>query len=121
MRPAITDQTVGGGGVSVDWMRMTPNAASGVYTSAVFDATAPVAWKNLSWDADVPAGTSLLVEVRTGTTATPDATNWTAFQAIASGGAMTGTSRYAQYRVTVSTTVPNAAPAVKEVAVNFVR
>ena len=121
MRPAITDQTVGGGGVSVDWMRMTPNAASGVYTSAVFDAAAPVSWANASWVADVPAGTSVLVEVRTGTTAIPDTTNWTAFQAIASGGAMTGTSRYAQYRVTVSTTVPNAAPAVKEVAVNFAR
>jgi hypothetical protein len=121
MKPAITDQTVGGGGVSVDWMRMSAYAASGVYTSPVYDATAAVVWQSASWVADVPTGTSVLVEVRTGTTPTPDATNWTTFQSISSGGSMTGTSQYAQYRVTLSTTVPNAAPAVKEVVVNFVR
>ena len=93
----------------------------GVYSSPVYDATAPVVWQNASWVADMPAGTNVLVEVRTGTTPTPDATNWTAFQATTSGGAMTGTSQYAQYRLTLSTTVPNAAPAVKEVVVNFVR
>jgi hypothetical protein len=121
MRPAITDGTASGGGISVDWMRMSAYAPSGVYTSPVYDATAPVVWQNASWVADMPAGTNVLVEVRTGTTPTPDATNWTAFQATTSGGAMTGTSQYAQYRLTLSTTVPNAAPAVKEVVVNFVR
>ena len=54
-------------------------------------------------------------------TPTPDATNWTAFRALSSGAVVGGTSRYAQYKVTLSTTVSNAAPAVKEVVVTFVR
>src|SRR5258707_6327614 len=101
MRPAITDQSVGGGVLSVDWMRMTAYATSGSYTSRVYDAGAPVAWQTASWVADVAPGTSVVVEIRTGTTATPDATNWTAFRALSSGAVVGGTSRYAQYRVTL--------------------
>ena len=41
MKPAITDQSTGGGAVSVDWMRMTAYAASGTYTSPIYDAGAP--------------------------------------------------------------------------------
>jgi len=122
MRPAITDQTTGGGALSVDWMRMTAYAASGTYTSPVYDAGAPVVWQTASWVADVIAGSNnVVVEVRTGTTPTPDTTNWTAFRAMSTGSVVGGTSQYAQYRLTLSTIVPNAAPAVKEVALTFVR
>jgi hypothetical protein len=122
MRPAITDQTTGGGALSVDWMRMTAYAASGSYTSPVYDAGSPVVWQTASWVADVIAGSNkVIVEVRTGTTPTPDATNWTAFRVLSSGSVVGGTSQYAQYRLTLSTAVPNAAPAVKEVALTFVR
>jgi hypothetical protein len=121
MRPAITDLTAGDGALSVDWMRMTAYAASGSYTSPVFDAGALVSWLAASWVADRPAGTSVVVEVRTGSSADPAAAdgNWTAFTAVAPGALLTGTSQYAQYRVTLATTVPNAAPALKEVTVTF--
>jgi len=102
-------------------MRLTPYAASGSYTSPVYDASASVVWQTASWVTDVFPGTNVVVEVRTGTTPTPDGTNWTAFRALSSGAVDGWTSRYAQYKVTLSTTVANAAPAVKEVVVTFVR
>src|SRR5207247_10944053 len=110
-----------------DRIRNTPYAASGSYTVPNYDAGAPVVLQNASWIADVFTGNTLVLEVRTGTTPTPTATatttdpNWTTFRAVSSGGVVGGTSRYAQYRLTLSTTVPNAAPALKEVALTFVR
>jgi hypothetical protein len=123
MRPAITDLTAGDGALSVDWIRMTAYAASGTYTSPVFDAGADVMWQNAAWIADLPAGTSVVLEVRTGTTAAPgvDDQSWTAFRPMSSGGRLEGVSQYAQYRVTLATTVPNAAPALKEVTVTFLK
>jgi hypothetical protein len=89
--------------------------------SPVFDAGVEVLWQNAAWIADLPAGTKVVIEVRTGMSADPAAldSNWTPFKAMSSGDAVNGMSRYAQYRVTVSTTVPNAAPALKEVTVTF--
>jgi VCBS repeat-containing protein len=122
LRPAATDLTIDGKTVKVDWMRMSAYAASGVYTSKVYDAGAAVAWTTASWLADMPAtGGNVVVEVRTGNTATPDAT-WTAFSPIASGGTIpAAAARYAQYKVTLTTTVPSTAPAVKEVILSFAK
>jgi hypothetical protein len=121
MRPAITDQTAGGGALSVDWIRMTAYAASGTYVSPVFDAQIPVQWLTASWVAELPAGTSVTVEVRTGTTAVPAADDpaWTLWQPLSLAGTVGGVSQYAQYRLTLTTTVPNAAPAVKEVTITY--
>jgi hypothetical protein len=123
MRPAITDLTAGDGALSVDWIRMTAYSASGIYMSPVFDAGVDVLWQNAAWIADLPAGTKVVLEVRTGMSADPAVldSNWTPFKTMSSGDAITGMSRYAQYRVTVSTTVPNAAPALKEVTVTFLK
>jgi hypothetical protein len=124
MRPAIMDLSPGGAAVSVDWMRTTPYAASGSYTSLVYNAGAPVVWNLLTWLADMPVtGGTVLVEVRTGTTPlTAAGTNWTAFRTIArSGDAIGSTGQYAQYRLTLSTAVANTAPAVKEVVLTFTR
>jgi hypothetical protein len=109
------------GVLTIDWMRATPYAASGTYTSKVFDAGAPVSWLTMSWTADSPAGTNIVVSYRTGNTATPDAT-WTAFAPVsASGGALAGSSRYIQYSVQESTTNTAQTPAVKDVVIAFNR
>ena len=72
----------------MDWLRVGPYAATGTFTSRVIDAGAPSNWDALSWDATVPTGTTLVVKVRTGNTAVPDAT-WTAWATVAaSGGAV---------------------------------
>jgi hypothetical protein len=119
MRPAAADFVAGSGALSVDWMRMSPYAASGGYSSPVFDAGVPVVWEMAGWIADRAAGTNIVIEVRTGTTPTPDSVNWTAFRAITSGTLIGETGQYAQYRVTLTTTAPNTTPALKEVTLTF--
>jgi len=120
LRPAITDSGIGDGAVKVDWIRMTPYAAAGTYTSQVYDAGVSVAWQTLSMVADLPSGTTAAIEVRTGETATP-ATNWTPFRTLASGEQIGTFARYAQYRVTLKTAAVGTTPTIKEVALAFAK
>src|SRR4029078_9781318 len=48
MRPVIIDSALADGTLSVDWIRLAPYAASGTYTSAVFDAGVAVTWQKLT-------------------------------------------------------------------------
>jgi hypothetical protein len=133
MKPFMADGTLADGALVVDYIRMTPYAASGVYTSKVYNAGAPVTWTTANWLADMPAtGATVTIEVRTGNTATPD-TTWTPFAKIAASGGtiptgptLTSTTppgprQYAQYRITLGTTVAGTAPAVKELILAFTR
>ena len=97
MRPvAASDFNAFSGNIVVDWVRTTPYASSGTFLSRVFEgSTTGATWNNVSWIADVPAGTTLALSVRTGSTATPDAT-WTPFVAV-TPGALSLQSRYIQY------------------------
>lgn len=115
MGPAVSDYAAGGPGVTIDRMRMTPSARSGVFTSRVLDARATADWQTLEVTAGIPAGTGLLVEVRTGNTPTPDG-SWTGFTAVASGGDIPGGSRYAQYRATFTSTT-NASPILERIGI----
>jgi large repetitive protein len=110
---------LGAGVLSLDWVRMTPYAPSGEFTSAVFDAGQVVGWNTASWVSELPAGTGLTFQVRIGAA---DGT-WSPFTAVGtSGGAITGSAgRYAQYRVLLTTTTPGSTPALKDVAITFTR
>jgi hypothetical protein len=118
MRPAIVDTAVGDGGLTVDYMRMTPYAASGTYTSAVFDAGDSVTWVKLTTTSTVPSVTTSTITYRTGSTPVPDDT-WTPFTALGTGGVMTGTSRYLQYAIQMSTTAVAKTPLVQDVTVQY--
>jgi hypothetical protein len=118
MRPAIVDTAAGDGALSVDWMRMTPYAASGTFTSAVFDAGDSVAWQKLTTTSTVPAGTTSTITYRTGSTPLPDET-WSSFTALGTGGVMTASSRYVQYAIQMSTTAVAKTPLVQDVTVQF--
>jgi len=119
LRPAATDLTLDGSTVKVDWMRVTPYAATGSYTSAVFDAAKTATWVSLNWTATTPAGTTVAVKYRTGNTATPDAT-WTPFTAVTTAGApLAGTSRYVQFMITETTSVPAQTPVVSDVTIVY--
>ncbi len=59
--------------------------------------------------ADVPAGATLIVSVRTGSTATPDST-WTGWTPATVGGRITGSSRFLQYRIDMVSPIGVAAP-----------
>ena len=100
---------------------MTPYAAAGNYTSAAFDAGAVVTWLTATWSAAVPAGTSAVIQYRTGNTPTPDGT-WTPFTTVpTSGAALTGSARYFQFTVQEATTDAAQTPVVKDVTLAFRR
>jgi len=118
MRPVASDLSAGDGGLEVDWMRLSPYAREGTFTSKVFDADEPIAWTNVSWSAEIPEGTSLAVSVRGGATPVPDK-SWTPFTRIAaSGGLMNQTCRYVQYRVDLATTSRSQTPSVESVTIS---
>ena len=78
----------------------------------VYDAGQGMTWQSLSWTtASLPSGATLVLEVSTGNTPTPDRT-WSAWTAVANGGDILVPGQYLQYRVRVltanssSTTVP---------------
>src|SRR5439155_26163983 len=114
MRPVVSDATVGGGVLTVDWMWMTPPyVASGTFLSRVLDAGAPVTWLDATWSAAMPAGTSLAVSVRLGDTPTPDA-SWSSFIPLGSSGAAIGRAgRYLQYRASLATTNAELTPVLR--------
>jgi len=119
LRPLVSDFAAGAGGVAVDWIRLGPYAAAGTFVSRVFDAAQAVDWGGLSWTSDTSAATSVAFFARHGDTPVPDAT-WSAFAAVAQpGGAVGGRSRYAQYRVDLASTDPNATPAIEDVTVGY--
>src|SRR6185369_10991251 len=64
-------------------------------------------------------GTSVAVSYRTGNTFVPDG-SWSAFTPVASpGGAVTGTSRYLQYRAALSTTDPGQTAMLSSVTASY--
>jgi hypothetical protein len=88
----------------------------GTFVSRILDAQQMVGWRRSLWDADVPAGRSLSVEVRTGSMSAPDA-SWTPWIEVAGNGAALPAgvkdSRFLQYRLRL--TGGGASPVVRAV------
>lgn len=118
LRPVVSDGAVGSGNLQTDWLRLSPYAGSGVFTSRVFDAAGTAAWGAVAWTGSVPSGTSLSVSVRTGNTPTPDGT-WTGFAQLVSGATVGGSARYLQYQVTLGTTNADLTPAFRDLAIGY--
>ena len=72
-----------------------------------------VTWRSATLQADRPAGTAVTLRVRTGSTATPDAT-WTGWRTVPASGAVGGSSRYLQYQLTLTGSA-GATPVVSSV------
>ena len=83
-------------------LRLAASQAGGTYLSRLLDIHQMVDWRRAVLDADVPAGTSLTVQARTGSTSAPD-NSWTPWTDIGAGGAAlpagVKASRYLQYRL----------------------
>lgn len=106
MAVAASDYVFNGTPVTVDWLRMSPYASPCTFTSRIFDAGAAVNWQSLAWTAGLPADTGLAVSYRIGNTAAPDS-SWSAFTNVAaSGNALSGRSRYVQYRLVLTSAAP---------------
>jgi hypothetical protein len=115
MRPIASD-SLGGLTLSVDWMRMTPYAATGTFESRVFDAGVRADWLDVAWSVDEPAGTSVALWARTGETALPDA-SWSSWALVpASGQSLGATARFAQIRADLATaSATTTSPALEDV------
>jgi methionine-rich copper-binding protein CopC len=99
----------------VDWARFVNNAPSGTFTSSVLDAGRAATWGNVNWNAALPAGTSMIVEVRSGNTATPDG-SWSAWSSVNNGGAIgLPAGRYLQYRITFVTSDTTQTPTLFDI------
>jgi hypothetical protein len=95
--------------LQIDSVQVTPYYSSGAYASCTFDAGAGSVWQAIVWDAVTPVSTSLTVETRS----SANATNWTSWApAIASGSVLSPMLQYAQYRLLLDTSDPNATPQV---------
>jgi len=60
LRPVVSDYVADAAALTVDWLRMTPYAATGTFASRVIDAGLLATWSTASWTTDLPAGTSVV-------------------------------------------------------------
>jgi hypothetical protein len=117
MLQIVSDYTLDANVLSVDWLRVLPFTTSGNFTSRVFDGGSLGSWGAASWNATTPAGTSLSMFQRQGSTPVPDG-SWSAFAAISSNGAVVGgSSRYLQYRADLSSNTGLATPVLDDVQI----
>jgi hypothetical protein len=88
--------------LQVDWVKQE----GGTFTSSVLNAGQVVNWGTVNWNAITAAGTSVIVEVRTGNVAVPDA-SWSGWTTVSNGGTISSpSSQYLQYRVRIITNDP---------------
>ncbi|HSZ58796.1 MAG TPA: DUF4082 domain-containing protein, partial [Tepidisphaeraceae bacterium] len=93
-------------------------AASGTFVSSVFNAGQAVNWDLASWDASVPAGTTLTIQVR----GSSDGSTWSAWQTLSSSGAPISpliNDQYLQYQVIMTTTSPSLTPVLSDITLNW--
>jgi hypothetical protein len=84
-------------------------ARRGTFVSGVLDAQAMVDWERALLPAEVPSGSKLVVSVRTGSMLKPDKT-WSSRRTVSSKGEITGSSRYIQYKLRMTSPVATAPP-----------
>jgi cell division septation protein DedD len=102
--------------LAVDAIQAAPvYAGAGSYTSCTLDAGPGRAWQTIGWNATVPASGSLTVEARTSS----DGAAWSAWSVVTNGGALSSPLRYAQYRLSLTTSDGNATPLVDSVTLSY--
>jgi hypothetical protein len=84
-------------------------ARKGTFVSGVLDAQAMVDWNRALWHSKIPSGSKLEISVRTGSMLKPDKT-WSNWRRVSSKGQITGSSRYIQYKVKMTSPRASAPP-----------
>jgi hypothetical protein len=100
--------------LQADWVHYNNYAAgqAGVFTSVVFNAGSSVSWDAVTWTADLPAGTGIMVEVETSN----DGTNWSGWSQVTNGGAITPVkSQYLRYRITLTASSTGVSPVLRDI------
>ena len=94
----------------------------GELVSEVHDAKLPCRFGSLSWRAELPAGTSIALRVRTGNVREPDETwsSWSSPQTDPSSArADSPPGRFVQYKVSMATRNPEHTPELSSVALSY--
>ncbi|HCU70494.1 MAG TPA: hypothetical protein DIC35_01920, partial [Candidatus Moranbacteria bacterium] len=95
--------------------------SSGNFTSAVIDTKSIRTYTTVDYSLNTPIGTAILVDVRAGSSLTPDA-SWTDWISnISSGGDISsfGAKRFFQFRISISTANTDITPAFNGVTFNY--
>lgn len=87
---------------------------SGTFTSPVVDSPDAKTWTSVSWNADKPSDSAVVVRVRGGNSATPDGT-WSSYSTISSGGPAPTGMRYLQYDVQFTRATTGETPSLNDV------
>jgi hypothetical protein len=93
-------------------------AATGTLVSDVYDTKLVSRFGSLSWRAELPPGTSIWFETRTGNVGEPDET-WSPWSPSQTGAAVSPAARFIQYRAKLSTTDPRQTPELRSVSVSY--
>jgi hypothetical protein len=104
----------------------TAYQASGTLTSSIFDAGAAGTWGTLEYDATTPAGTAVMVKIRTSNSPTMSgASAFSSCAAIASGADISSAScvsdghRYIQYELTLSASDTSQTPLFENLSIAY--
>jgi hypothetical protein len=104
-------------------VRLSPgHTTTGTLVSEVRDTKLVSRFGSLTWHADLPPGTSISFETRTGNVGEPDETwsPWSASQTDPSISITASpTARFIQYRAKLSTTDPKQSPELRSVALSY--
>jgi hypothetical protein len=115
LKIAMSTYLTTGPSLQVDWVR----TEGGTFTSSVLDAGRNVNWGAINWTAILPAGTSIVIETRTGNTAVPDG-SWSDWSTVSNGGTISSpSSRYLQYRVRFITFDPTLTAVLQQIMVQW--
>ncbi|HDL64120.1 MAG TPA: 6-bladed beta-propeller, partial [Proteobacteria bacterium] len=109
--------------LTFEGIRTSTFLSSGTFASSIYDAGTIVDWELISWSETLPAGTDISLETRSGDTPTPDKTwsEWSPVYTDSTGEAIVSpSSRYIQYRASLSTIDPFVTPTLHEVKIDSV-
>ena len=107
---------------SLDLMHYAQGAA-GEYLGSVLDSGTVSSWGRVEWDADVPSGTTLQVQTRSGNTLEPNATwsDWSPPYQKKDEPILSPRGRYLQYRVLFKSTSGNVSPALDRIRLFYLQ
>ena len=118
LRPIFSDFEQAAPALSVDWARMTPYSSPCTFTSRVLDSGSNADWRQLTATLDLPAGTTVGFETRSGSSANPDG-SWSSWIPLSGGQIQSPDARYLQYRATLASSDDDLTPAVQDVTVSY--
>ncbi|HOU86055.1 MAG TPA: hypothetical protein PK158_14535, partial [Spirochaetota bacterium] len=96
-------------------------AEKGIYTSAVIDTKAKSRWGHINIIKEVPEGTNISIETRSGNTSIPDNT-WSEWKETGSSLLIKSPqSQYLQFRIIFTTAVSGKSPTVSQIMIPFLK